>query len=65
MTKKDSFEVTLDKLEKVVSGLESGKLSLDDSLKSFETGVEYYKECKKKLLDVEKKITKLSEKLDA
>ena len=64
MTKKNSFEATLERLEKVVSWLESGKLSLDESLKSFETGVEYYKECKKKLMDVEKKITKLSERLD-
>ena len=64
MGKKDDFESALNKLEKLVAEIEGGDLTLEESLKSFEAGVSYYKDCKKKLLDVEKKITKLTEKLN-
>ncbi len=63
MAKKITFEEKLEKLEQIVTGLESGELSLDDSLKSFSTGVELYNDCKKYLSDVEAKVTKLSEDL--
>lgn len=50
------FEVALEELEKVVEELESGDLSLEDSLTAFEKGVGLVKYCNQKLTDVEKKI---------
>lgn len=64
-TKKKQFKLEdeLEKLESLVQELESGKLSLDDSLKLFEDGLERYKKCKSLLNDAEKKITLLTEEM--
>lgn len=43
------FEEALKKLEKIVEELESGKLSLDDSLKKYEEGVRLSRFCHKTL----------------
>jgi exodeoxyribonuclease VII small subunit len=60
MAKKDAekrkFEEALEELEKVVERLESGELSLEDSLAAFEDGVRLVKFCNQKLTEVEKKI---------
>jgi len=60
MAKKDAaskkFETALEELEKVVERLESGELSLEDSLAAFEEGVRLVKYCNQKLTEVEKKI---------
>jgi exodeoxyribonuclease VII small subunit len=60
VTKKDQitkpFEVALEELEGVVEELESGDLSLEDSLAAFEKGVGLVKYCNQKLTEVEKKI---------
>lgn len=61
---KKNFEGSLEKLEEVVSELEGGKLSLDDSIKKFEEGIKLYKSCKELLSQAEKKITVLSESLE-
>lgn len=61
--KEFKFEEELEKLESLVQELESGKLSLDDSLSKFEVGLKLYKNCKTLLGDAEKKITILSESL--
>jgi exodeoxyribonuclease VII small subunit len=50
------FEDALEELEKVVEQLESGDLSLEDSLAAFETGVGLVKYCNEKLTEVEKKV---------
>jgi exodeoxyribonuclease VII small subunit len=50
------FEIALEELEKIVEQLESGDLSLEDSLTAFENGVGLVKYCNQKLSDVEKKI---------
>lgn len=50
------FETALEELEKVVERLESGELSLEDSLAAFEEGVRLVKFCNQKLTEVEKKI---------
>ncbi|MBI2985765.1 MAG: exodeoxyribonuclease VII small subunit [Deltaproteobacteria bacterium] len=55
MTKK-KFEEALEELEKVVEQIESGELSLEDSLAAFEEGVRLVKYCNQKLTEVEKKI---------
>jgi exodeoxyribonuclease VII small subunit len=57
MAKKDKkFEEALEELEKVVERLESGELSLEDSLAAFEEGVKLVRFCNQKLVEVEKKI---------
>ena len=54
--KDKNFEDALAELESVVEKLESGELSLDESLRSFEEGVRLVKFCNEKLGEVEKKI---------
>jgi exodeoxyribonuclease VII small subunit len=60
MAKKDQsgkrFEVALGELEQVVEQLESGDLSLEDSLAAFEKGVGLVKYCNQKLSEVEKRV---------
>jgi len=60
MAKKEStpknFEGAVAELEEVVEQLESGELSLDDSLAAFEKGVGLVKFCNHKLNEVEKKV---------
>ena len=50
------FESALEDLEGVVEQLETGALSLEDSLAAFEKGVGLVKFCNQKLNEVEKKI---------
>ena len=56
------FEEAFKKLEKIVEELESGKLSLDDSLKRYEEGVKLSRFCHKTLQAAQKKIQLLSKK---
>ncbi|MBI2364435.1 MAG: exodeoxyribonuclease VII small subunit [Deltaproteobacteria bacterium] len=49
-------EAALEELEQVVEQLESGDLSLEDSLAAFEKGVGLVKLCNEKLTEVEKKV---------
>jgi exodeoxyribonuclease VII small subunit len=51
-----TFETALEQLEQIVEQLESGELSLEDSLAAFEAGVGLVKDCNQKLNEVEKKI---------
>jgi exodeoxyribonuclease VII small subunit len=53
------FEAALEELEQIVERLESGELSLEDSLSAFENGVGLVRFCNQKLNDVEKKIEML------
>ena len=50
------FESALEELEQVVDRLESGELSLEESLEAFEKGVGLVKYCNQKLNDVERKV---------
>jgi len=50
------FEVAMEELESIVEQLESGDLSLEDSLAAFEKGVTLVKYCNQKLNEVEKKV---------
>ncbi len=59
MAKKKTFESTLTQLEEIVRELESGSLSLEESIKKFETGMACSKFCLKTLDETEKKITLL------
>jgi exodeoxyribonuclease VII small subunit len=60
---KKNFEGSLEELEQIVDGLESGDLSLEKSIEQFEVGVSLYKECKKILDKAEKKISVLTDSL--
>lgn len=61
-TDKD-FEASLKKLEQIVRELESGDVSLNESLARFEEGISLYKECRQTLEGAEKKIKILSDSL--
>ena len=56
-----SFEQSLSDLEQLVSQMETGELSLDDSLKAFEKGVKLTRECQNILDEAEQKVQILSE----
>ncbi len=64
MASKIDIENNLKKLEELVHGLESGELSLDESLKNFEEGVKLYTDSKSYLEKVEKKVLELTDKLE-
>lgn len=60
--KEQTYEDSMKELEQVVKELESGELSLDESIKKFEKGMELSKHCSSLLEDAEKKITLLIER---
>ena len=55
------FEKKLNRLEDIVTAMESGKMSLEDSLKSFEEGVKLTRLCQEKLAKAEQKVQVLIE----
>ncbi len=57
----NNFENNMEKLEKVVAELENDNLSLDESVKKFEEGIELSKKCNEILQKAEKRITILLE----
>ncbi len=59
MARKVKFEDALSKLEKIVADLESGDLTLDDSLARYEEGVNALKKCYEVLRDAEKRVEML------
>jgi exodeoxyribonuclease VII small subunit len=56
------FEDSLAELELLVSRLEQGDISLEESLKSFERGVQLTRTCQTALQDAEQKVQILLEK---
>lgn len=55
-----TFEKAMTRLEQIVGILESGRCSLDDSLKLFEEGTKLTAYCSKSLKSAEQKIIKLT-----
>lgn len=53
----ENFEDLMVKLEEITTKLETDKLSLDESVKLFEEGMEISKKCNEKIEDAEKRIT--------
>jgi len=51
------FETAMERLESIVQSLESGDLSLDESLKVFEEGMQLVQFCTKKLDEAERKVS--------
>ncbi len=56
-----TFEVALDELEALVHKMESGELSLEDSLAAFERGVKLTRHCQAALKSAELKVKVLTE----
>ncbi|MDG1120340.1 MAG: exodeoxyribonuclease VII small subunit [SAR86 cluster bacterium] len=56
-----NFEKALDELDSIVEELESGDLSLENSLKSFEMGIKLARQCQEKLSQAELQVQKLIE----
>ena len=53
---RDKFEDNLHRLEAIVKRMESGELSLEDSLKTFEEGIRLYRLCAQKLDEAERRV---------
>ncbi|MEN8168888.1 MAG: exodeoxyribonuclease VII small subunit [Pseudomonadota bacterium] len=56
------FEKSLEELEELVGSMEQGDLTLEQSLKEFERGVELTRQCQKALQDAEQKVEILLQK---
>jgi exodeoxyribonuclease VII small subunit len=56
------FEKSLEELEQLVSKMEQGDLTLEQSLKEFERGVELTRYCQRALQEAEQKIEILLQK---
>ena len=53
------FEKKLSRLEEIVAKMESGEVTLEDSLKFFEEGVKLSRECNTQLSQAEQKVKTL------
>ncbi len=63
MAKKDEFvfETALAHLEQLVAHMESGELSLEDSLQAFEQGIALTRQCQEALSKAEQRVQILME----
>ena len=61
MGEKFNFNKGLQELEEIINKMESGELSLEESLKYFEEGVKIHRKCHTALSDAEQRISILSE----
>lgn len=59
MAEKKTFEQSISELEEIVSQLENGDVTLDESLSLFEKGIKLSKGCQKMLDAAEKKVSVL------
>jgi len=59
-----SFEKAIDELEMLVSKLETGDVSLDESIKLYERGAKLKAICEKHLKRAEAKITLIDQKIN-
>ena len=55
------FEQSLQQLEALVTEMEKGDLSLEQSLKAFENGIQLTRECQTRLSEAEQKVELLLE----
>ena len=56
MSESISFEKALAEIQQIVKRMESGELSLEDSLQHFERGVQLTRLCQEQLLAAEKRV---------
>lgn len=57
MAEKKTFEQSISELEEIVSQLEGGNVTLDESLDLFEKGIKLSKSCQQMLDAAEKKVS--------
>jgi len=55
------FEAAIAELEKIVASMESGQLSLEESLAAYRRGAELVKLCQRQLQDAEQQVRILTE----
>jgi exodeoxyribonuclease VII small subunit len=55
-SQKMSFELALDQLQQTVKKLESGELTLEESLRQFEEGVKLTRLCQEQLASAEQRV---------
>src|SRR5512141_2294284 len=60
-TKTQTFEAALTELEQVVADMESGKLTLEDSLAAYKRGAELLSFCRSRLDDAQQQVRVLEE----
>ena len=58
----ESFEIAMEQLENLVSKMEGGDLSLEESLEAFEKGVNLTRFCQDQLKKAELKVQELNSK---
>jgi|TARA_B100002003_G_scaffold44135_1_gene39484 exodeoxyribonuclease VII small subunit len=61
MSSKFDFNKGLSELEEIIGKMESGDLSLEESLKCFEEGIKLHRQCHSALSSAEQRISVLSE----
>lgn len=61
MSRSNDFEKSISELENIVSLLESGDITLDESIKLFERGTELAGKCRKTLETAKQKIITLTQ----
>ena len=61
MSSKFDFNKGLSELEEIIGKMESGDLSLEESLKYFEKGIKLHRQCHSALRSAEQRISVLSE----
>jgi|TARA_B100000959_G_scaffold252598_1_gene282806 exodeoxyribonuclease VII small subunit len=61
MSGKFDFNKGLSELEEIIGKMESGDLSLEESLKYFEKGIKLHRQCHSALSSAEQRISVLSE----
>ena len=62
--KKAGFEQSIETLEQLVKQMESGQMSLEESLKAYEEGVSLIKSCQDELAKAKQKVQMLSKKTE-
>jgi len=62
MLKELKFEEMMKRLEEIVDDLESGEMSVEQSLKKYEEGVKLLKLCRKRLDETKRKVEVLVKK---
>ena len=59
-----NFEENMQMLEKLVKEMESGDLTLEQSLEAFEKGVKIVKKCQESLTQAEVRVNKLMQEMN-
>ncbi|MFT9016736.1 MAG: exodeoxyribonuclease VII small subunit [Acetobacter sp.] len=59
-----SFEAALSELEKIVRGLESGQMKLEDAIAAYERGAALRQHCEAKLSEAEARVQAIVQRSD-